>query len=523
MKPTGTPYVWPLRLEQYDQSVEVSKEELTLMRALLKQQWRGQYRLAHWFEPLSRILLPLRDAVDAMQEPCERAGGAVGLILSETVKRRKTVWGWSHQDWCDIVGRRLIDFVNTGHGFQVRPGLMAVGAMLRCLGDVRDYGQFDRPALAHRIFGKKAVQDADKQILSQLAAWGFGKTKYPVVMFCLHELLLLNHSPRLGDLTYDLLAGLYENPRPKIRKQGLYWISVYLHDLGLLEKPLAHSFALPRGGKADNLRDGIDPRWLAFVDRWALTTTLEEGARLDVYYLALKAGRWVTRTLPDRAAPELWTRETAAQYVAAACRLKVGEWASQIRHKELLGKPLKAAAIAGYISAMRTLFRDGTEWEWIPRRFDPRLCLRTPATIRQKLGPNPRTIADDVWAKLVWAGVNLTEPDICPVAGKHHMYPLPLLRAMAVIWLFSGLRSDEIFRLRIGSISWGPKKEDGGAMPLCYLPVPINKTNIAFVKPVDTIVGEAIEAWEKIRPAQPRQLDKKTGEMVDFLALSENL
>ncbi len=30
-------------------------------------------------------------------------------------------------------------------------------------------------------------------------------------------------------------------------------------------------------------------------------------------------------------------------------------------------------------------------------------------------------------------------------------------------------------------------------------------------------MGEAIEAWEKIRPAQPRQLDKKTGEMVDFL------
>jgi hypothetical protein len=37
------------------------------------------------------------------------------------------------------------------------------------------------------------------------------------------------------------------------------------------------------------------------------------------------------------------------------------------------------------------------------------------------------------------------------------------------------------------------------------------------VKPVDSIVGEAIEAWEKARPHRPSQLDKKAAEMVDFL------
>jgi len=37
------------------------------------------------------------------------------------------------------------------------------------------------------------------------------------------------------------------------------------------------------------------------------------------------------------------------------------------------------------------------------------------------------------------------------------------------------------------------------------------------VKPVDSVVGREIEAWEKVRPEQPQLLDLKTGELVHFL------
>jgi hypothetical protein len=47
--------------------------------------------------------------------------------------------------------------------------------------------------------------------------------------------------------------------------------------------------------------------------------------------------------------------------------------------------------------------------------------------------------------------------------------------------------------------------------------VPVNKTNTAFTKPVDTAVGEAIETWEKERPVQSKTIDSKTGELVDHL------
>jgi hypothetical protein len=49
------------------------------------------------------------------------------------------------------------------------------------------------------------------------------------------------------------------------------------------------------------------------------------------------------------------------------------------------------------------------------------------------------------------------------------------------------------------------------------LDVPVHKTGTALTKPIDAIVGEAVIAWEKVRPVQPRLEDIKTAESVDFL------
>ena len=92
-------------------------------------------------------------------------------------------------------------------------------------------------------------------------------------------------------------------------------------------------------------------------------------------------------------------------------------------------------------------------------------------------------------------------------------------------WLFGGLRSNELARLRIGCIRW---QHDGAAIrgdshevlardAVCLLDVPTHKTGTAFTKPVDPLLGQAIEAWQAIRPTQPKLLDRKTGERVDFL------
>src|SRR5260221_8933044 len=92
---------------------------------------------------------------------------------------------------------------------------------------------------------------------------------------------------------------------------------------------------------------------------------------------------------------------------------------------------------------------------------------------------------------------------------------IEMTRAIALVWLFCGLRRDEIRRLRVGCIRWQQKE----AMTVCLLDVPVHKTGAAFTKPIDQAVGQAINAWEKVRPPQAKLCDYKTGEMVDFLFL----
>ena len=62
--------------------------------------------------------------------------------------------------------------------------------------------------------------------------------------------------------------------------------------------------------------------------------------------------------------------------------------------------------------ATRTFFRDCQEWEWIPRRFDPARALAMPRSVAALIGTDPRVIADEVWAKLLWAGLNLEPADL---------------------------------------------------------------------------------------------------------------
>ncbi len=92
-----------------------------------------------------------------------------------------------------------------------------------------------------------------------------------------------------------------------------------------------------------------------------------------------------------------------------------------------------------------------------------------------------------------------------------------MLRALVLVWLFSGLRSDEIVRLRVGCTREHPQRgapatiHTGDEQRLCWLDVPVNKTGQAFTKPVDPLLGAAVRAWEQERPPQPALLDPKTG------------
>jgi hypothetical protein len=162
----------------------------------------------------------------------------------------------------------------------------------------------------------------------------------------------------------------------------------------------------------------------------------------------------------------------------------------------------------------------------ITRRFDPIRTFATPNSLRALVGIQPRIIADDIWAKLVWAGLNLTVDDLPRrrANNRRTQYPIEMVRAFVITWLFAALRMNEILRLRLGCIRW---QRQGVALPetgdslladaVCFIDIPVNKTSTEYTKPVDRVVGDAIAVWERVRPSQEKRLDPKTGELVHFL------
>jgi integrase len=215
--------------------------------------------------------------------------------------------------------------------------------------------------------------------------------------------------------------------------------------------------------------------------------------------------------------------------VAAVDQMRVGDFGIPeycVKLKEKRGAPLTAATKDLQLGVMRAFFRDMQEAPHnVPRRFDPVRAFRTPSSIRHQLGPNPRDLDSLLWAKLVHAALNLTEADLPRTKAGALQYPFALVRAVAVLWVYSGLRSDEILRLRLGCIRWQREDvrvpETGEILPkeaTCFLTVPTNKTSVTFQKPVNPMVGQRINEWERVRASgQPARGDRKTGTKTEYL------
>jgi hypothetical protein len=194
------------------------------------------------------------------------------------------------------------------------------------------------------------------------------------------------------------------------------------------------------------------------------------------------------------------------------------QWTHGMRAQGRIGKRLTAQSNSGYLKVPRAFFRDLHEWEWTPRRFDPAHTLRTPRSVRALMSPDSRVIADDIWAKLLWAGLNVEPGDLPTSDGR--TYPVELIRAITLTWLFAGQRSDEIARLRVGCIRWQhyglPIPGDSGEVlardALCPLDVPTHKTGTASAKPVDPLLSKGHRglAGRQIRPtADARPQDQR--------------
>ena len=530
--PSG-PWQWPAGAARYDTTPLLRSAELDAVAELGPGNLRRLARhdpAARGWQQIRRLLRPLDDATAALEGPLtphrRRAMlDATAVALLRCAGTSRSYWAWTDEEWAGLLGQDQERFRKAAPGWAddaVRPYLAAHAFLLGGFTAFYRLGSFSRLTLAWRVFGRARVDSEIGRIRSVLAGWGYrlGRDDDQLLPMVACQMLLLNRSPHLEDLSTELLErARRERLLPAARGNTLHAMQRAVAELGFCDPPQRLT------GRHSARASGGPPAWEAQVERWHGTSALSPRVRDSVRATLLKAGRWLEAEQPQAADPASWTRQTCAAWVAAVDRMKVGDYLQRTAGlKDQLGNPLEAATKAGHLAALRTFFRDLQEWEQIPRRFDPQRALAVPRSIAALLGPDPRVIADDIWAKLMWAGLNLEGSDL-PQAQAGNFYPLELVRAVTLAWLFSGQRSDEIARLRVGCIRW---QHDGTAIAgdpdqvlardaVCLLDVPTHKTGTAFTKPVDPVLGHALDAWQAVRPAQPKFTDRRTGEPVDLL------
>ncbi len=505
------------------------------VKALRRNRCRGvPRRTALSWLALSRLVEPLDAACAAFHDVhgdpvrFRRAGRqAAAIVLSGCEVAGRTWWGWTSWDWARLVGSSSQAFRAAQPlptDTTVRPLLLALAYLLGGFTDYQHLGNFNRLHLAHLVFGEQPVTAAMDAVSQITQGWGYrsqtdadGRYRLPGI---LAQALLINHSPRLEDLTAEAFARLHGHPATTGRHPAtLYALQRAVADLGHCQPPVRLGFNHAPG------LPGVPATWAAFLQRWYDTSPLTSDVRANVRVNIAKTGRWLAANHPEQADPGQWTRLTCAAWVAAVDRMRIGDWVARRDHlHDRVGTAIAPRTKAHILMATRMFFRDLQEWEWIPRRFDPARTLAVPRSVAALIGTDPRVIADDIWAKLLWAGLNLQAADL-PGTTTGSYYPIELTRALALTWLFAGLRSDELTRLRVGCIRWqhngtpirGDSRDVLADDAVCLLDVPVHKTGTAFTKPVDPIVGQAIDAWQAQRPAQPKRHDRKTAEHIDLL------
>jgi len=533
-------FTWPIDVTSYDcspQLTEVEQQEIALVAARSGGPGNSGGQPKHSSQVLHRLLTPLEDICQKIQENYtngtnqNRRESTIRAFVLEMNRRQTAFWAWSEREWVEFIAPSL-EIFNARLGWSwrrdskpeagTRTRVLLAAYLLGALPDVRICGpHLPYTKLARLAFGEQWLSPTIDRIIMHLRSVGYAPQKAFEITRPACIVLLLARSPFLEDITEEHIRWVHETtPREQYE---IATLSRVLVSFGILRVGISKSVpgVLPTRASADGT---LATEWEGWCNAWRKISTLEPTTKSGYYTNLLKIGRWLKQAHPEIAEPSQWTATIATECVAAITQMTVGQYIGEqfrLSHRKEPnhGKPIKPRTISVFLAAIRCFFQDLQESEKIPLVFNPQRYLALPHSVKNKIGPDPRVIDRPLWAKLIWAGQHLEVEDLASTT-----YPLEMVRAVAAVWLFTALRSDEICRLQLGCIEWPvtdiTDPETGkkvGKEQVCYLHIPANKTSPAFKKPVAPYVGKMIADWERLRPAQKLVLDRKGAEKVAYL------
>ena len=501
---------------------------------------------------LARLAQPLHDVYRLRRAEASTRPRATRVMFAQMHRRGTAFWQWSAQEWCAVVGVTAESFEAANGLPQLRNGLrphLLDVAYLLCgfeqFGPIWTATAFH--PMARVVFGADVLDEQIARLDAVLANDGYAsghvsvKQRHQALAF----LLLLNRSPWLDDLCWAALERAASTASARAASIILGKIARALVRLGILA-PSADAAArdpFPVGPS-----DGVPNEWYAWYRAWRATGSRGLAPRVARHYggYVLYAGRWLARRHPDVVSPEQWTEELALAMRTAVLEETNDVFISASGRRDLqrrgqTGQRLSYAAISQFLAALRRFFRDlqtkahavdGAPARRIPRRFDPREALATPEHVEKALaGSEPRDIALPIWQRLAIQAARLTETDLGPTPW----WPFSAVQALALLWVSTARRPNELLRLRVDCVrtQWEPEMRDesGDRLPsgtevvgeehgakVSYLHIPSSKYGGPGWIWIPKYTADAIARWQAERGQTRSALfDQKDREFAQLL------
>jgi len=476
------------------------------------------------------------------------------IMRCEMHRHGKMFWDWSAQEWIDTLcpTPALFD-AKYGRRLCAHMTVMDAAYLLGGVSDLRPVGiEQQVTEAANTYFGTQLVLQRYHQVLDILRSKGYadGWTSAARIRQCLSMLFVLQRSPYLEDITEVLLADVAADNH--IMRQSCGKVALALQHLGLLSSEAVEPGVLYR----DFDHEEMAREWYLWCMAW-YDREVDLAPRVRQYYAGriLAVGRWLSKHAPDVHTPEQWTEDLALHFRADLCSWRNGQYGSErgrllMGSKERLDRPMSARSIAHYLIVLRRYFTDlarrpyavgGVKPRKITLDFNPKEILTLPDHLKRAVDAvDPRDIDLRVWAKLTLAAATLSQSDL-PSSTR---YPLSFYRALALVWVTSARRPNEIARLRLDCLreEWDASMLDEDDQPverivhigtdrgqaqeegereypkIFYLHVPSGKNRGSFWIWLPDYVAHAINSWKRERPPNQRKLfDRKDRAYVDYL------
>ena len=377
-----------LDLSRYDRQSTLTPDELQAIRDFACERKHAPvFSMQNELKPVApdsvlyRLFQPLYDVWTGVGTASQESRDALTVLCREMAARQSAYWAWTDADWCEILGFTQRTFRERyAKNRNCRRVMLLISYLLCGFTDVRIVSVCRLVPFADDVFGRDVVQPVITTICEELQAWGYSPTRttqlFPHVVALL---LIVNRSPYLEDLTTEIVTQVRNAPITTHLTEHLYPVSHILAQLGHIDYAVDRLLNEEKRQRYSDTLAGVPDDWVGWAVRWRETTTITLRTRQSLFRNIIKVGRWVATTDPAHTSPTTWTRDTALAFVAAVDRMRVGEWvtaSAKDRHKR--DKPLMPATKAKHLSALRTFFRDGQDWGWFERRFDPQRCFATP-------------------------------------------------------------------------------------------------------------------------------------------------